>query len=50
LNRKLYRIRYRVELFIHRIKRFRAVATRYEKTARNYLALVQLVCAFVWLS
>jgi transposase len=50
LNRKLYRVRYLVELFIHRIKRFRAVATRYEKTARNYLALVQLVCAFVWLS
>ena len=50
LNRKLYAIRYHVERFIHRIKRFRAVATRYEKTARNYLALVQLVCAFVWLS
>ena len=50
LNRKLYRIRYHIELFIHRIKRFRAVATRYEKTARNYLALVQHVCAFVWLS
>jgi transposase len=39
-----------VEVFFHHIKRFRAVATRYEKTARNYLALVQLVCAFVWLS
>jgi len=50
LDRRLYRLRYRVELCIHRIKRFRAVATRYEKTARNYLALVQLVCAFVWLN
>jgi transposase len=50
LDRKLYRIRYMVEVFFHHIKRFRAVATRYEKTARNYLALVQLVCAFVWLS
>jgi transposase len=47
LNRKLYGIRYHVKCFIHRIKRFRAVPTRYEKTARNYL--VQLVCAFVWL-
>jgi transposase len=37
-------------MFIHRIKRFRAVATRYEKAARNYLALVQLGCAFAWLS
>jgi transposase len=50
LNRKLYGIRYHVERFIHRIKRFRAVATRYEKTARNYLALVQLVCGFLWLN
>ena len=49
LDRKLYRLRYHVECFIHRIKRFRAVATRYEKTARNYLALVHLVCAFLWL-
>jgi transposase len=48
LDRKLYRIRFMVEVFFHHIKRFRAVATRYEKTARNY-ALVQLVCAFVWL-
>jgi transposase len=50
LDRKLYRVRYHVERFIHRMKRFRAVATRYEKTARNYLALVQLVCAFLWLN
>lgn len=50
LDRKLYRIRYHVECFIHRMKRFRAVATRYDKTARNYLALVQLVCAFLWLN
>jgi transposase len=50
LNRKLYRIRYHVEVFIHRLKRFRAIATRYEKTASNYLALVQLVCAFLWIN
>ena len=47
--RKLYARRYRVEVFFHDLKRFRAVATRYEKTARNYLALVQLVCARLWL-
>jgi len=37
---KLYRQRYRVELFFHRLKRVRALATRYEKSARNYLALL----------
>jgi transposase len=49
LNRALYRRRYIVECFFHTLKRFRAVATRYEKTARNYLALIQLACARIWL-
>ena len=50
LVRTLYRRRYRVEVFFHNLKRLRAVATRYEKTARNYLALVQLVCGWLWLN
>lgn len=49
LVRSLYRQRYVVEVFFHNLKRFRAVATRYEKTAKNYLALVQLACALLWL-
>jgi len=49
LARRLYRLRFRVEVFFHNLKRFRAVATRYEKTARNYLALVELACAQIWL-
>jgi transposase len=49
LARALYRQRYLVEVFFHTLKRFRAIATRYEKTARNYLALVQLACAWIWL-
>jgi transposase len=47
--RKLYRKRYLVELFFHRLKRFRAIATRFEKTARNYLAILHLACARLWL-
>lgn len=47
--RRLYRQRYLVEVFFHNLKRFRAIATRYEKTARNFLALVQLACARLWL-
>lgn len=50
LDRPLYRKRYLVEVFFHSLKRFRAVATRYEKTARNYLALVQVACAWLWLT
>jgi len=50
VNRRLYRRRYLVEVFFHNLKRFRAIATRYEKTARNYLALVQIACAWLWLN
>lgn len=32
------------------LKRFRAIATRYEKTARNYLVLVQVACVRLWLN
>jgi transposase len=50
LVRRLYRQRYQVECFFHDLKRFRTIATRYEKTARNYLALVQVACAWLWLN
>jgi transposase len=50
LERRLYRRRYLVEVFFHNLKRFRAIATRYEKTARNYLALVQVACSWLWLN
>lgn len=49
LSRDLYAQRYLVECFFHSLKRFRAIATRYDKTARNYLALVQLACSWIWL-
>ena len=41
-RRALYAKRYLVEIFFHNLKRFRAIATRYEKTATSYLALVHL--------
>jgi transposase len=50
LNRRLYRERYLVEVFFHNLKRFRAIATRYEKTANSYLALVHLACICLWLT
>jgi transposase len=45
----LYCERNLVERFFCIIKHFRAIATRYEKTARNFLAGLHLVCALVWL-
>ena len=45
----LYRERNLVERFFNTIKHFRGIATRYEKTARNFLAALHLVCALTWL-
>ena len=45
----LYCERNLVERFFCIIKHFRAIATRYEKTAQNFLAGLHLVCALVWL-
>lgn len=50
LDKKLYRSRYRIECSFHGMKRFRAVATRYDKTATNYLAMVEIACAWLWLN
>jgi transposase len=45
----LYRQRQRVEFFsFNKLKQFRRVATRYEKTARNCLAMVQIGCIRIW--
>lgn len=45
----LYRYRNLVERFFNKIKHFRAVATRFEKHDANYLALVKLAAAKVWM-
>jgi transposase len=37
-DRDLYTARHLIENFFAKIKQFRAIATRYEKTARNFLA------------
>ena len=44
----LYRQRHKIEFFFNRLKQFRRVATRYEKTARNYLAMVHIGCLRIW--
>ena len=44
-----YRARNLIERFFSKLKHFRAVATRYEKHAANYLALVQLAATQIWM-
>jgi transposase len=45
----LYAERNLIERFFNYIKQFRGIAARYEKTARNFLAGLHLVCALAWL-
>lgn len=47
-NKRLYKLRWRVESAFNRLKDFRRVATRYDRLARNYLASVCLAAALVW--
>lgn len=49
-DRNLYRLRCRIEHFFARLKQFRSIATRYDKTALNFFGAVQLACAFLWLN
>lgn len=44
----LYRQRHRVGFFFDRLKQLRRVATRYDKTARSYLAMAQIGCIRIW--
>ena len=48
-NRKLYKRRHLVENFFQRLKRYRRVATRYEKLAANFFAMVCFASALIWL-
>jgi len=46
----LYKDRNLVERFFSRLKQFRRIATRYEKLARNFCSMLNLVCAYIWLA
>ena len=49
-DRERYKTRHRIENFFCQLKQFRALATRYDKTARNFLAAIHLAAAIVWLN
>jgi transposase len=44
----LYRNRNLVERFFNKLKHFRRIATRYEKTARNFLAAILIASTRLW--
>ena len=49
-DKEMYKCRNLVECFFNRMKQFRRFATRYEKTAKSFLALVHFVAVFVFLA
>ncbi len=48
-DRAVYRLRNLIERLVNRMKHFRRVATRYEKRAENYLAMLTVVAILLWL-
>lgn len=48
-HKEIYRQRNRVERLINRLKQFRRIATRYEKRAANYAAMLMVASIVLWL-
>jgi transposase len=49
VDHALYRQRNLIERFFNKLKHFRRIATRYDKTARNFLAAVLLAATRLWI-
>lgn len=49
LDEHLYAQRHLIECCFSKLKQFRRVATRFEKTAANYLAVITIAAVVLWL-
>lgn len=49
LDTHIYKERHLVECCFSKLKHFRRIATRYEKTARNFLAIITVAAIALWL-
>ena len=50
IDKHLYQARHLIENFFARLKQYRAIATRYDKLARNFLGGIYLAAIMVWLN
>ena len=48
-DRHVYKERHLIEGFFGKIKHYRRIFARFEKTARNYMGFLRFVAALVWL-
>ena len=49
-DKVIYKDRHLVECFFAKVKRFRRIATRFEKTSKNYLAMIYVAAVIVLLA
>lgn len=49
-DKDLYKARHLIENFFAKLKQYRAIATRYDKRARNFLGAIYLAAAVIWLN
>lgn len=49
-DKEIYKARHLIENFFCKLKEFRAIATRYDKTARNFLAGIHCTAAIILLN
>ena len=49
-DKELYKERNLVERFFNKLKQFRRLATRYEKTARNFRAMLIFAATIIWMA
>ena len=49
-DKELYKDRHLIENFFAKLKQYRAIATRYDKTARNFLGAIHLAASVIWLN
>jgi transposase len=48
-DKEFYKERHLVECFFNKLKQFRRVFSRFDQTARNFLAFVQFASMMLWL-
>ena len=49
-DKHLYKARHLIENFFAKLKQYRAIATRYDKTERNFLSAIYLAASVIWLN
>jgi len=49
-DKELYKARHLIENFFAKLKQFRAIANRYDKTARNFLEAIYFASVLIWLA